>query len=59
MDVWWGVDFIIEPVLWIVELLTGEIDVVRWGVEVKIFFVDEWIAVVIILFVVIECVIAE
>lgn len=48
MDVWWGVDFIIEPVLWIVELLTGEIDVVRWGVEVKIFFVDEWIAVVII-----------
>jgi len=59
MDVWWGVDFVIEPVLWIVELLTGEIDVVRWGVEVKIFFVDEWIAVVIILFVVIECVIAE
>jgi len=59
MDVWWGVDFVIEPVLWIVELLTGEIDDVRWGVEVKIFFVDEWIAVVIILFVVIECVIAE
>jgi len=59
MDVWWGVDFVIEPVLWIVELLTGEIDDVRWGVEVKIFFVDEWISVVIILFVVIECVIAE
>ena len=39
----WGVDFVDEPELWIVELLTGEIEVVRWGVDEKRFFVVEWI----------------